>query len=112
MKSVNNNNSDVSNYRNMTVNADFSGVRSADAIYQALRELENYGVRVQYSVFECDLDNDRYQEMYQKLIRLMNDIKEGSIRFYEVCSECRKKTHIIGIEKAIGKYNRDEVIVL
>lgn len=76
------------------------------------KELENYGVRVQYSVFECDLDNDRYQEMYQKLIRLMNDIKEGSIRFYEVCSECRKKTHIIGIEKAIGKYNRDEVIVL
>ena len=76
------------------------------------KELENYGVRVQYSVFECDLDNDRDQEMYQKLIRLMNDIKEGSIRFYEVCSECRKKTHIIGIEKAMGKYNRDEVIVL
>ena len=47
--SVNNNNSDVSNYRNMTVNADFSGVRSADAIYQALRELENYGAQQAYS---------------------------------------------------------------
>ena len=37
-------------YRNMTVNADFSGVRSADAIYQALMELENYGMQNSYSV--------------------------------------------------------------
>lgn len=35
---------------NMTVNADFSGVRSADAIYQALRELENYGAQQAYSI--------------------------------------------------------------
>ena len=46
---VNNNNSEVQNYRNMTVNADFSGVRSADAIYQALMELDNYGVQQAYS---------------------------------------------------------------
>ncbi len=76
------------------------------------KELENYGIRVQYSVFECDLDSERYQEMYQKLIRLTNEIKDGSIRFYEVCSECRKRTHVIGIEKANGKYKRDEVIIL
>ena len=36
--------------KNMTVNADFSGVRSADAIYQALVELENYGLQNSYSV--------------------------------------------------------------
>ena len=35
---------------NMTVNADFSGVRSADAIYQALLQLENYGMQQSYSV--------------------------------------------------------------
>jgi hypothetical protein len=46
---VNNSNSEVQNYRNMTVNADFSGVRSADAIYQALMELDNYGVQQAYS---------------------------------------------------------------
>ena len=47
---INNNNSEVQNYKNMTINADFSGVRSADAIYQALRELENYGMQQSYSV--------------------------------------------------------------
>jgi len=46
---VNSNNSEVQNYRNMTVNADFSGVRSADAIYQALMELDNYGSQQAYS---------------------------------------------------------------
>ena len=47
---INNNNAEMQNYKNMTVNADFSGVRSADAIYQALRELENYGMQQSYSV--------------------------------------------------------------
>ena len=35
--------------RNMTVNADFSGVKTADAIYQALMELDNYGMQESYS---------------------------------------------------------------
>ena len=40
----------MNNYsRNMTVNADFSGVRTADAIYQALMELDNYGMQESYS---------------------------------------------------------------
>lgn len=43
------NTSDVQNYKNMTINADFSGVRSADAIYQAFMELENYGSQQAYS---------------------------------------------------------------
>lgn len=47
---INNNNAEMQNYKNMTVNADFSGVHSADAIYQALRELENYGMQQSYSV--------------------------------------------------------------
>lgn len=36
--------------KSMIVNADFSGVRSADEIYQALLELENYGLQNSYSV--------------------------------------------------------------
>ena len=36
--------------KSMVVNADFSGVRSADEIYQALIELENYGLQNSYSV--------------------------------------------------------------
>ena len=53
------NNATSQNYsNNMTVNADFSGVRSADAIYQALRELENYGSQVAYS--DAPISNKAY----------------------------------------------------
>ena len=36
--------------KTMVVNADFSGVHDADEIYQALLELENYGLQNSYSV--------------------------------------------------------------
>ena len=36
--------------KTMVVNADFSGVHDADEIYQALVELENYGLQNSYSV--------------------------------------------------------------
>jgi glycerate kinase len=42
-------NNQTNNYRDMTINADFSGVKSADAIYQALTELSNYGMQEAYS---------------------------------------------------------------
>ena len=38
------------------------------------KELENYGIRVQYSVFECDLDVSRFNEMYKDIIRLMENV--------------------------------------
>ena len=43
------NNSNVSNTKDITINADFSGVRSADEIYQALTELQNYNLQSLYS---------------------------------------------------------------
>jgi TP901 family phage tail tape measure protein len=43
---------------NTVINADFSGVRSADAIYQALIELENYGAQQAYS--SAPSANNRY----------------------------------------------------
>lgn len=34
------------------------------------KELENYGLRVQYSVFECKIDRTRFRELYRKLCQL------------------------------------------
>ena len=41
------------------------------------KELENYGKRVQYSVFECDLDKSKFDELYQKLKRCKIHSKES-----------------------------------
>ncbi|MDY7015053.1 MAG: CRISPR-associated endonuclease Cas2 [Cyanobacteriota bacterium] len=43
--------------------------------------LEGYGTRVQYSVFECCLERDKYDEL-RKRLRRRYKITEDSVRFY------------------------------
>jgi CRISPR-associated protein Cas2 len=43
--------------------------------------LEGYGQRVQYSVFECILTHQKYQEL-QKRLRKQVDLSADSVRFY------------------------------
>jgi CRISPR-associated protein Cas2 len=80
------------------------------------KELENFGIRVQYSVFECELENGRYAELYSRLVRLMGDAADeasnDSIRIYDLCQKCKLKTRIIGNEERDRKDDRAEVIVL
>ena len=60
------------------------------------KELKNYGIRVQYSVFECNLTSKRYQELYQKLVKLVSGQAEDSIRVYYICAGCQEKMSCIG----------------
>lgn len=60
------------------------------------KELENYGVRIQYSVFECELTQARFQKLYQKLVLLTEELEGGSIRIYKICDNCKSKTMTIG----------------
>lgn len=59
------------------------------------RLLLDYGTRVQYSVFECQLEPKHYQEMRRKLGKLVVD-KEDSIRFYQLCRDCLANVEIVG----------------
>lgn len=74
--------------------------------------LEGYGRRVQYSVFECDLVEKRYQELYKKLIELIDGIDEGNICFYYICKNCEAKKQIIGIPEVKGNVMQEEIIVI
>lgn len=58
--------------------------------------LEEYGIRVQYSVFECRVEERRIRSLYNRLMELMNGEEEGSIRFYPVCANCENKIRTIG----------------
>lgn len=57
--------------------------------------LEGYGLRVQKSVFECDLDDRHYEWVRQRVTRLMNR-SEDQVRFYPLPSASRKKLIILG----------------
>jgi len=57
-------------------------------------KLEDYGKRVQYSVFECILDDEKFKEIIEELASLIYD--EDSLRFYNLCENCLKRIKVFG----------------
>jgi CRISPR-associated protein Cas2 len=57
--------------------------------------LEGYGKRVQLSVFECELSDKQFKEMYQRIQKCVN-YEEDNIRFYPVSSHTMGQVIIIG----------------
>ncbi len=53
--------------------------------------LEKYGVRVNYSVFECLFTVQQLEETQAKTEKLI-DKKEDSLVYYTVCVDCYTKT--------------------
>ena len=55
------------------------------------RKLEHYGLRVQYSVFEISVkNNDELKALKEELSQWIDTFDD--IRFYHLCSACRKKS--------------------
>lgn len=69
--------------------------------------LKDYGARVQYSVFECDLTNEQFNEMVKKLLQEVED--EDFLRIYPLCGWCAKSVLIYGKGKL--EYDEDFYIV-
>lgn len=53
---------------------------------QVSNELENFGQRVQYSVFECHLSDAQLAELQERLIALI-DVSVDKLRFYPLCGK-------------------------
>jgi len=70
--------------------------------YKVSQILENYGTRVQYSVFECIINEQQLKEIEEKTKNIV-DKEKDSIRIYIICENCLKKIDIIGI----GEITRD-----
>ena len=58
--------------------------------------LEGYGIRVQMSVFECDLNKINFEALMSKLRKVINT-DEDSIRVYKICETCKNNIEIIGL---------------
>ncbi|MFW3341876.1 MULTISPECIES: CRISPR-associated endonuclease Cas2 [Aliarcobacter] len=63
-------------------------------------ELEAYGYRVNFSVFECELNKTKMKKLIQKLEELI-DKKKDSLRFYHLCENC--------VPKSFELCNREEI---
>lgn len=61
---------------------------------------QDYGQRVQYSVFECLVDPAQWAILRERLIREINP-DEDSLRFYFLGSNWRRRVEHIGAKKVI-----------
>ena len=57
--------------------------------------LEDFGERVQFSVFECVIDHDLLEKMVDRLDKVAKT-NEDKIRIYALCGNCERVIKIIG----------------
>jgi len=60
---------------------------------------ENYGQRVQYSVFECLVDPDQWVKIKQRLIEKIKT-DEDSLRFYFLGKNWKMRVEHVGVKTA------------
>ncbi len=58
-------------------------------------QMENFGQRVQYSVFECHLDNNELEDLKIRLDTII-DKKEDHVRYYGLCNKDKPKILLDG----------------
>lgn len=67
---------------------------------KVMQTLLDFGQRVQYSVFECDLKGKDMDRLLKKLKRLVNQ-EEDSVRFYFLCESCLPKALVMGVQTGL-----------
>jgi len=61
------------------------------------QKLKGFGTPVQYSVFECLLDQTALERVIAMVKREICD-DEDTVRIYFLCRSCRRKTYVINGE--------------
>lgn len=74
--------------------------RSGEARLKAIaKACEGFGMRVQNSVFECDIDPAQWENLKTRLVRIMS-LKSDSLRFYFLGSNWERRIEHHGLQRA------------
>lgn len=57
--------------------------------------LEDYGTPVQYSVFECLVDDANLKKMLARIRKILRP-RLDHVRLYTICGSCKEKIEVIG----------------
>jgi CRISPR-associated protein Cas2 len=72
----------------------------AERLKLVAQQCLNYGVRVQFSVFECRIGEQHWVMLRRNLLDLIDPVKD-SLRFYMLCEKDEQKVEIHGKNKAV-----------
>ncbi len=59
------------------------------------KSMKSYGERVLKSVFECNLEKSKFEEMKNKIDEIIEPI-EDSVRYYILCGKCIREVEYSG----------------
>ena len=82
--------------------------RGKKRLRRVAKTCENYGQRVQYSVFECLVDPAQWQAMKDALLKEINP-KYDSLRFYFLGANWQKRVEHVGAKKS---YNPEGLLLV
>lgn len=74
----------------------------ARRLRRVAKACQNYGQRVQYSVFECIVDPAQWAILRDQLIKEIDRDKD-SLRFYFLGSNWRRRVEHVGAKKSIDQ---------
>jgi CRISPR-associated protein Cas2 len=69
---------------------------------KVMSTLKDFGLRVQYSVFECDLNAARLMELRGRLEGLI-DLHRDRVHIYPLCDACFFRSESMGKELPNGR---------
>lgn len=83
-------------------------IRNEKRLAKVAKIMKDFGERVQYSVFECNLKESELNFLKTRLKNVI-DMKQDSVIFYILCESCFEKIEQFGEGRA---YTEDYCIVI
>lgn len=92
----------------ITYDVNITSPHGAKRLRNVAKECQNYGKRVQNSVFECILTDAQLTVLRNKLSKII-DTNQDSIRFYILGNNWKRKIETLGIN--VSNDFTDELII-
>ncbi len=70
-------------------------IRKPKRLAKVAKVMEGYGRRVQYSIFECQLDSQTLKRLQNDLLQII-DQEEDEVKYFRLCSRCWEKARALG----------------
>lgn len=93
----------------ITYDVSFESETGERRLRQIAKICQDYGTRVQYSVFECDIDSTQWVQLKAELFSTFDE-KTDSLRFYMLGKNWRSKVEHHGAKAAIDLFG-DTLII-
>jgi CRISPR-associated protein Cas2 len=83
-------------------------IRNPKRLRNVAKTLENFGIRIQYSFFQCEISKEQVEKLKKALLTKI-DTKQDKLFIYPLCEKCSRKVKTDGKGKIL-KISSFEII--